>query len=132
MAARVVGYSQRPLVLVNAGLVSLFPQKTEVARVYLLHEFGHIVGRDLEVFAYTITSSRACIAVFFSTTLISAFVLSPFIDGSILSGLVLLVSTMWILMLAALWILLVRYAGVIISLRELYADVQAVIWLRWI
>jgi Zn-dependent protease with chaperone function len=130
VAARVVGYSQRPLVLVNAGLVSLIPQKTEVARVYLLHEFGHIVGRDLEVFAYTITSSRACIAVFFSTTLISAFVLSPFIDGSILSGLVLLVSTMWILMLAALWILLVRYAGVIISLRELYADVQAVIWLR--
>jgi hypothetical protein len=128
--ARVVGRSKFPLVTVSAGLVSLFPHKSDVIRVYLLHEFGHIVARDLEVFAYTMAACRACIAVLVSTTLISAFVLLPFMDGGILGGLILLVSTMWILVLVALSILLVRYAGVIISLRELYADVQAVIWLR--
>jgi hypothetical protein len=40
-----------------------------------------------------------------------------------------LVSTMWLLSLGFLWLLVARYAGVVISLRELYADVQAVVWL---
>jgi Zn-dependent protease with chaperone function len=128
--ARVVGRSLAPLVAISAGLVSLFPRKSDVVRVYLLHEFGHIAARDLEVFACTVAASRACIAILFSTTLISASVLLPFMDGGFFGGLILLVSTMWILVLGGLSILLVRYAGVIISLRELYADVQAVIWLR--
>jgi hypothetical protein len=127
--ARVAGLSRNPIVAISAGLVSLFPKQAEVARVYLLHEFGHIFNQDLEVFAFTLAGSRACRAALLSSSLISGLLLLPFLSGGISSALILLVATMWVLLMAALWLLLARYAGVIVSLRELYADVQAVIWL---
>jgi len=127
--ARVAGRSRSPIVAISAGLVSLFPMQAEVARVYLLHEFGHIFNQDLEVFAFTMAGSRASRIALLSSSLISALLLLPFLSGDISSALILLVGTMWVLLMVAVWLLLARYAGVIISLRELYADVQAVIWL---
>jgi hypothetical protein len=128
-SARVAGRTHRPVVAISAGLVWLFPQQSEVIRVYLLHEFGHIFNRDLEVFALTMAGSRACKTVMLSSFVTSALFLLPFFDGTIGSALILLVGTMWLLSLLVLWVWLARYAGVILSLRELYADVQAVLWL---
>lgn len=127
--AQVAGNSREPIVAISAGLVSLFPGRADVARVYLLHEFGHIFNQDLEVFACTIAGSLACRTVIFVSTGLSALILLPYFHGTILDALILLVEMMWLLLMIVLWILLARYAGVIISLRELYADVQAVIWL---
>jgi Zn-dependent protease with chaperone function len=127
--ARVSGRSRNPIVGVSAGLVSLFPGEREVVRVYLLHEFGHILNRDLEVFALVLSGLRACGAVMLASSALSALFLLPFFNGEIWGALILLVGTMWLLSLSFLWLLLARYAGVVISLRELYADVHAVLWL---
>jgi hypothetical protein len=64
------------------------------------------------------------------SSLFDGLFLLPFIDNTIMTGLLVMVCTMWVLCLGVLWLFLARYAGVIISLRELYADVQAVLWLQ--
>jgi len=64
-----------------------------------------------------------------ASSALSALFLLPFFNGEIWGALILLVGTMWLLSLSFLWLLLARYAGVVISLRELYADVHAVLWL---
>lgn len=128
--ARVAGSSRNPVVAISAGLVSLLPHESEAARVYLLHEFGHVVNRDLEVFGLTMSGSRACRAVILSSSILSALLLLQVFNGDVAGALILLVGTMWVLSLGFLWLFMARYAGVIFSLRELYADVQAVLWLR--
>lgn len=127
--ARVAGRSRSPVVAISAGLVSLVPGDKAVAEVYLLHEFGHILNRDLEVFALALSALSACSSVMLVSSVLSAFFLLPFFNGEVWGALILLVSVMWLLSLSFLWLLLARYGGVVISLRELYADVRAVLGL---
>lgn len=124
--ARVAGRSRDPVVAITAGLVSLFPHQSDALRVYLFHEFGHIVNRDLEVLGLTMSGSRACRSVIFSSFMLSSLFLLPLFSSDVWGALVLLVGAMWLLLLGFLWLFMARYAGIIISIRELYADVQAV------
>jgi Zn-dependent protease with chaperone function len=123
------GRSHNPVVAISAGLVSPFPGQRGIAEVYLFHEFGHIVNRDLEIFALAVSASHACSGVMVASSVLSAGFLVPFFKGDIRSALILLVAVMWLLCLGFLWLLLARYAGVVISLRELYADVFAALGL---
>jgi hypothetical protein len=81
--ARVSGRSRDPVVAISAGLVSLFPRQPECLRVYLLHEFGHISNRDLEVFGLTMSGSRACKAVMLASSVLSTFFLLPFFTSEV-------------------------------------------------
>jgi Zn-dependent protease with chaperone function len=124
-AARVAGTRSHPAVIVSAGLVSRYFRDPDVVRVYLLHEFAHLANRDLEILAATVAVLRGWRLTTLVATLVAASLLIPFIDGSIFTALLLMIATLWMLSLLVIWLFLSRYAGVVISLRELYADIQA-------
>jgi Zn-dependent protease with chaperone function len=127
-AARILGRSNNPVLAVSAGLVSLSATRPEVVRVYLLHEFAHIKNNDLEVFAWTLSLLDAFRAIVVLAICGSVALSWPYLHSGLWTALLLMVGVIWLVSLALVWMLLARYAGVIISLRELYADVQAVAW----
>jgi Zn-dependent protease with chaperone function len=124
-AAQTLGAPNSPGVLVSSGLIGLLRDSPETVRVYLAHEFGHIANRDLTVFAWTIGLARATRLLFITSYGALVVALWSFLDGGWQGALLLLVAAMWAVSLVVLWLLIARYAGVIISLRELYADVWA-------
>jgi len=124
-AARVVGSRSRPAVVVSAGLLAKYFRDPGLVNIYLLHEFGHLANHDLEILAATIAVLGAWRLTTLIVSLAAALLLIPYIDSSIFTALLLMVSTLWVLSLLVIWLFLARYAGMVISLRELYADVQA-------
>jgi hypothetical protein len=69
--ARVTGTPQRPIVAVAAGLIRRYPGDSNLVRVYLLHEFGHLANRDVSLFSWTVGLNTGCQALIISTALFS-------------------------------------------------------------
>lgn len=130
VAARVTGSPRNPSLLVSAGLVSLWPKHCDVVEIYLLHEFGHLVNRDLGILGLSAALSRATNLTILTSLLLAGAVVLPFLTGDVQGALILLVSTLWAVVTVVLGSFLLRYGGWIISLRELYADVWALLQTR--
>lgn len=124
--ARVAGTRQRPIVAVAAGLMRRYSDDADLVRVYLLHEFGHLANRDLSLFSWTTALNTGCQALIISTAFSSIVYASRFMSQDITSALLLMVGILWLGTLALTSLYLLRFAGVLISFRELQADIWAV------
>jgi len=138
--ARTVRWNGAPAVVVSAGLVQHARTAPDDVRGYLMHEFGHVANGDLTVFEWTLALASAfrlvtVLSVLAATVLVLLptdrpsilFFASP--DTPVFFFLLLMVGTLWLLTIALAWLLVVRYAGVLTSLRELHADVRAAAWM---
>ncbi len=140
--AQTVRWAGVPAVVVSAGLVQHARAAPDDVRAYLTHELAHVANGDLAVFEWTLglTSGFRLLSVL--TVLASAtLLLVPaatdassilFFDAPetpLFVALLLMVGTLWLVSIALGWLLVVRYAGVLTSLRELHADVRAAAWL---
>jgi hypothetical protein len=124
--ARIAGTRERPIVAIAAGLMRRYPGDADLVRVYLLHEFGHLANRDLPLFSWTTALNTGCQALIISTALSSIVYASRFMTQDITSALLLMVGILWLGTLALTSLYLLRFAGVLISFRELQADIWAV------
>jgi hypothetical protein len=124
--ARVAGTRQRPIVAMAAGLIRRYPGDSDLVRVYLLHEFGHLANRDLSLFSWTTALNTGCQALIISTALSSTLYAFRFMSQDITSALLLMVGILWLGTLALTSLYLLRFAGILISFRELQADIWAV------
>jgi hypothetical protein len=124
--ARVAGTRERPIVAMAAGLMRRYPGDADLVRVYLLHEFGHLANRDLSLFSWTSALNTGCQALVISTAFSSIVYASRFMSQDITSALLLMVGILWLGTLGLTSLYLLRFAGVLISFRELQADIWAV------
>ncbi len=124
--ARVAGTRQRPIIAMAAGLMRRYPGDADLVRVYLLHEFGHLANRDVSLFSWTTALNTGCQALIVSTALSSIVYASRFMSQGITSTLLLMVGILWLGTLALTSLYLLRFAGILISFRELQADIWAV------
>ena len=121
--ARVAGTREHPVIAIAAGLMRRYPADADLVRVYLFHEFGHLASADLSLFAWTTSLNTACQVLTLSAAASSVAYALRFLNGDFLSALVLLVGILWLATLAITSLYLLRFAGVLISLRELQADI---------
>jgi Zn-dependent protease with chaperone function len=138
--AQTVRWQGTPAVVVSAGLVQHARAAPEDVRAYLTHELAHVANGDLAVFEWTIALTGAfrlvtILAVIAAATLLLLpsdapsilFFRSP--ESPLFVLLLLMVGTLWLFSVVLAWLLVVRYAGVLTSLRELHADIRAAAWM---
>ena len=124
-SARVIGTNSRPIVTISLGLLSQLYVTPALVEIVTLHELAHIRHGDPTQFAVL----RALLASWpISSAAVGLACLASLVgvaDRPLYLGLVLLVAVTWGFSLLAAWILMLRYAGVVFSLRELRADLAA-------
>lgn len=140
--AQTVRWGGAPAIVVSAGLVQHARAAPADARAYLVHELAHVANGDLPVFEWTLglTAGFRLVAVLAvvaaaSLVVVPASADAPSIlffdapESPIFVFLLLMVGTLWLFTILFAWLLVVRYAGVLTSLRELHADTRAAAWM---
>jgi len=123
--ARVTGTPQRPIVAVAAGLIRRYPGDSNLVRVYLLHEIRA-------------PRQPGCVALLLGGRVEYRLPGFDNLDGALQysllipvhdpghQALLLMVGILWLGTLALTSLYLLRFAGVLISFRELQVDIWAV------